>query len=253
MRKIPIPLIAAAVFLSAVTIYITITIQTILSYDPTYVNFNGTNYIVTVSGSSPYDTFPPMYINVVNISQVYTVTSIGYGSSDTWYTCQASGCDIGLTIVNFPSMPNATALNPKSGVYVYKMNTGNVVLVYGTATTSGGTSGYIIWPYVLVATSGSEYFFILATQAQTPASTICSMSPFSTAGTAVIQARDAYYVCPTASWSSGTSSLVKTGYVSVGAGTSLGYKEIYSYSWGSIILHPWYYTTSSAYIVGKPN
>jgi len=243
------PLIVASLFLTVVAIYITINVKFILSYDPTYVTFNGTNYIVTVSGSSPYDTFPPMYINVANISQVYTVTSIGTKSSDTWYTCQAGGCDIGLTIVNFPSMPNATALNPKSGVYVYKMNTGNVVLVYGTATTKG-KSYYFVWPYVLVATYGPGYFFVLTTQAQTPASAICAVFPLNTV---IIQARDAYYSCSSGSWTSGTSSLVKTGAVAIAAGGTLGYKEVYSYSWGTIILHPWYYTTSSAYIVGEPN
>ena len=249
MRMVPMPLVAAGVFLAAVVIYITINVQFILSYDPTYVTFNGTNYIVTVSGSSPYDTFPPMYISTTNIAQVYTVTSIGSKSTDTWYTCQTGGCDIGLTIINFPSMPNATAINPKSSIYVFKMNIGNVVLVYGTASTKS-KSYTLVWPYVLVATYGSEYFFILATQSQTPTSYICAVFPTTTV---IIQARGAYYSCSTNSWTSGTSSLITTGTVSVGAGTSLGYKEVYSYSWGTIILHPWYYVTSSASIVGKPN
>ena len=255
MRKFPIPLVIAAVFTTAVTIVIIINIQTILSYDPTRVTWNGTNYIVTVSGSSPYDTFPPMYIVTTNVSTVYTVTKIGYGSSDAWYSCPASGCDIGLTIVNFPSMPNNTQLSLRSGVGVENIGH-NIVIIYGTATTSGGTSGYIIFPYILVGYSGQEYFFILATESQVSSyvSSICSQSPFSTAGTAVIQTRDpATYTCPLASWSSGTSSLISTGQVSISAGTSLGYKNIYSFSWGQVITHPWYYVTSSAYIVGKPN
>jgi len=251
MRKIPIALILAAVFTAAVTVYITVRVLWITSFNPAYVTWNGTNYIITTSGASPWYTFGPMRIVTTNVTTLNTITGVGYASGDAWY----SSGDVGIAIVNFPSMPNATAIQTRSGVYVYKWNSKNFVLVYGKSTTSGGTSGYIIFVYKPVATYGSLWLFIPATQADISGivSSICSMSPFVTAGTAIVQAQDNNYACPIASWGSGgLSSMIKTGQVTISAGTVLGSVSYYSYSWGAIEQFPVYWTAGSANIVGAP-
>ena len=251
--RIPIPLLLAAlVATSAVVVYIYITVSPILSYDPTYVTFNGTHYIVNTGSTVPYGIFPPMVVTYTSVSSVSTVTRIAsYSSTDPWYSCPAAGCDIHPTILNFDNMPKATKYTLRTNVFIVRLNgKPDVVVLWENAKNSLGSTIPYGHPFIRATTVGGVSIFRWATKAEVTGyeAEICSYIQVANAG--IIVTRDGqYYSCYSKRWSSGYY-WTTVGTISIAVGP-LGYYNRYDFTGFSVITHPTYWA-ASAYIAGKP-